>query len=51
MEDGRVVWTVGEIEFAFAFNTVLSLPYVLDRIESRIEEALADDAPSAAPTD
>ena len=51
MEDGRVVWTVGEIEFAFAFNTVLSLPYVLDRIESRIEDALADTAPSASPTD
>ncbi len=46
MKEGRVVWTVGDIEFAYAFNSVLSLPYVLDRIEALIEAALDDHTES-----
>ena len=64
MEDGRAVYTEGDMEFAYAFNSVLSLPFVLDRIVPLLEEALDDEAsssssssssddasPSASPTD
>jgi iron complex transport system substrate-binding protein len=65
MEEGRVVYTLGDMEFAYAFQSVLSLPFVLDRIVPLLEEALgeegsasasgsaseADASPSASPTD
>ncbi|WP_019874303.1 iron-siderophore ABC transporter substrate-binding protein [Sporichthya polymorpha] len=48
MKEGRVVYTEGDIEFAYAFNSVLSLPYVLDRIEALIEAALDGDGGEGA---
>ena len=46
MEEGRVVYTEGDMEFAYAFNSVLSLPFVLDRIVPLLEEALGAEASS-----
>ena len=55
MEEGRVVYTLGDMEFAYAFQSVLSLPYVLDRIVPLLEAALdeessASEAESASPS-
>lgn len=46
MEDGRVVYLEGDLENAFAFNSVLSLPYVLDNVVPLLEEAVPDPAGS-----
>lgn len=40
---GTVTDTSGEVEAAFGFNTVLSLPYVLDVMIPRLEAAMDDD--------
>lgn len=44
MADGRVVYVEGELDDAFQFSTVLSLPYLLDGIVPLIEDALEGSA-------
>ncbi|MGH3835574.1 MAG: iron-siderophore ABC transporter substrate-binding protein [Pseudonocardiaceae bacterium] len=39
MQEGRVIYLEGDLEYAFAFNTVLSLPFLLDGIEPMLEAA------------
>lgn len=43
MQDGRVVFIVGELDDALQFSTVLSLPFMLDRLVPMIEAALDGD--------
>lgn len=40
MRDGRAVYMEGEMEAAFAFNSVLSLGFVLDEIVPKLEAAM-----------
>lgn len=43
MQDGRRVFLEDTLEDAFAFNTVLSLPFVLEKLVPEIAAALAED--------
>ncbi|MGH3366891.1 MAG: iron-siderophore ABC transporter substrate-binding protein [Nocardioidaceae bacterium] len=42
-QEGRVIYLDGDLEYAFAFNTVLSLPFLLDGIEPMLEAATDGD--------
>lgn len=39
MQDGRALFLPADLEFAFAFNTVLSLPFLLDGVVPMVEAA------------
>ncbi|MGQ0519573.1 MAG: iron-siderophore ABC transporter substrate-binding protein [Actinomycetota bacterium] len=41
MKDGRAVFLEGDLENAFAFNSVLSLPFVLDRLVPMLDGVVA----------
>jgi len=41
MRDGRALFLEGEVENAFAFNSVLSLPFVLDQVVPQLAAAAA----------
>lgn len=43
MQQGRAIFLEGDLEYAFGFNTVLSLPFVLDGVEPMLEAALDGD--------
>ncbi len=47
MRDGRAVFLSGDLEYGFAFNSVLSLPFVLDGVVPMLEAA-TDGQPAAA---
>lgn len=49
MQDGRALFLPEDLEYAFAFNTVLSLPFLLDGIIPMIEAA-TDGDPATVPT-
>lgn len=40
MQEGRTIFLEGDIENGFAFNTVLSLPFVLDGVLPQLESAI-----------
>lgn len=46
MEEGRAIFLEGDIENGFAFNTVLSLPFVLDGVLPQLEAAVEDSSGS-----
>lgn len=47
MRDGRAVFLSGDLEFAYAFNSVLSLPFFLDGVVPMLEAATdGDPAPT-----
>lgn len=48
MRDGRVLFLPEDLEFAFAFNTVLSLPFLLDGVVPMLEAA-TDGDPATVP--
>jgi len=41
MRDGRALFLEGDVENAFAFNSVLSLPFVLDQVVPQLAAAAA----------
>lgn len=43
MQDGRALFPPEDLEFAFAFNTVLSLPFLLDGVVPMLEAATDGD--------
>lgn len=43
MQAGRAIFMEGEMEEAFGFNSVLSIPYVLDEVVPMLEAALDGD--------
>ncbi|MGH4009697.1 MAG: ABC transporter substrate-binding protein [Pseudonocardiaceae bacterium] len=47
MQDGRALFLPEDLEYAFAFNTVLSLPFLLDGVP--MVEAAADGDPATVP--
>lgn len=48
MQDGRAVFLPEDLEYAFAFNTVLSLPFLLDGVVAMVEAA-TDGDPATVP--
>lgn len=48
MGDRRVLFLPEDLEFAFAFNTVLSLPFLLDGVVPMLEAA-TDGDPATVP--
>ncbi len=48
MQDGRTIFLPPDLEYAFAFNSVLSLPFLLDGVVPMIEAA-ADGDPATVP--
>jgi hypothetical protein len=42
-QQGRAIFLEGDLENAFAFNTVLSLPFLLDGVVPMIEAATDGD--------
>jgi iron complex transport system substrate-binding protein len=49
MRDGRVLFPPEDLEFSFAFNTVLSLPFLLDGVEPMLEAATDGDPATVPP--
>ncbi|MGQ0630157.1 MAG: iron-siderophore ABC transporter substrate-binding protein [Sporichthyaceae bacterium] len=50
MQDGRALFLDDDVEFAFAYNTVLSLPFALDGLLPKITAALRGGSTTATPT-
>lgn len=50
MRDGRALFLPEDLEYAFAFNSLLSLPYFLDGVVPMIEAATDGDPPSPGAT-
>ncbi|MGH3896784.1 MAG: hypothetical protein ACRDTA_00740 [Pseudonocardiaceae bacterium] len=48
MSDGHAVFLTGDLEYAFAFNTVLSLSFLLDGVVPMLEAA-TDGDPATSP--
>lgn len=51
MKNGQAIYMEGITEAAFAFNSVLSLPYVLDAIVPAIEAAVDGDPATTVPAE
>lgn len=43
MQEGRAIYMEGDVEAAFGFNSVLSIPYVLDAVVPMLEAAMDGD--------